>query len=44
MIKKDDHPLLILEDEGVDDLHVGFLPPELHQICQVLQTLSDHHK
>lgn len=30
MIKEDDHPLLILEDEGIDDLHVGFLPPELH--------------
>ena len=42
MIQKDDHPLLVLEDEGVDDLHVGLLDAELDQVGQVLQTLCDH--
>lgn len=42
MVQENDHPLLVLEYEGVDDLHVGLLGPELHQVCQVLQALCDH--
>ena len=42
MIKEDNHPLLVLEDERVHDLHVSFLAAELHQVGKVLQAFSDH--
>ena len=44
MVQEDDHPLLVLEYEWVDDLHVGLLDAELHQVGQVLQALGDHHQ
>lgn len=42
VVQKDNHPLLVLEDERVDHLHVGLLGPELYQICQVLQAFCNH--
>lgn len=44
MIEEDDHALLVLEDEGIDDLHVGLLDPELDEVGQVLEALGDHHQ
>jgi len=36
MVKKHHHALLILQDEGVDNLHVRLLAPKLHQVGQIL--------
>ena len=44
MIQKDDHALLVLENERVDHLHVSLLAAELDQVGQVLQALGDHHQ
>ena len=43
VIQKHNHPLLVLQDERVDDLHVGLFGSELNQVGQVLETFSDHH-
>ena len=44
VVQEDDHALLVLEDERVDDLHVGLLDPELDEVGQVLEALGDHHQ
>ena len=44
MIKKDNHPLFVLEDERVDHLHVGLLASKFNQICKILKTFSNHHQ
>ena len=44
MVEENDHPLLVLEDERVDDLHVGLLDAKLDQVGQILQALGDHHQ
>lgn len=42
MIQKDNHPLFILKNEGIDHLHVRLLSSELNQISQILQTFGNH--
>jgi hypothetical protein len=34
----------ILDDERVEDGHVGLLAPELDSVGQVLEDLGDHHQ
>ena len=42
MVQKYDHPLLVLEYEGIDHLHVALLDTKLHKIGQILQALGNH--
>ena len=42
MVEKDDHSLLVLEDERVHDFHVALLDAELDQVGEVLQALGHH--
>ena len=44
MIKENHHPLFVFKYERVDDFHVGFLDPELHQVGQILEALGYHHQ
>lgn len=37
-----DHALLVLEDEGIDHLHVGLLATKLDEVGQILQALCHH--
>ena len=42
VIEKDDHPLFVLKNEGIDDLHVALLDAELDEVGEVLQALGHH--
>ena len=42
MVEKDDHSLLVLEDERVHDFHVALLDAELDEVGEVLQALGHH--
>ena len=42
VIEEDDHPLLVLEDEWVHDLHVALLDAELDEVGEVLEALGHH--